>query len=223
MHTLVRWLEEENEKENQDPKVISPDKHFPIVANVRGLVDDEAEDEDDDDDSVEDEGDDRQETAGELQDLLTQDAGEKPGDIKRRAGLHAKWLEQQDLAMEDSILHRIESGWKKKAKKEMPALLSIAQEGVSKGDDIARPFSGIDGLKGLASGDFVSPLEVLKKHARGDVDLPNRAAESDSLDQDSADPVTQDDYQESSDDEGAEENLHRQLFLQESVRKPIST
>ncbi|CAM6089029.1 unnamed protein product [Calypogeia fissa] len=210
-----RWLEDDFGKENRDPTSISLPEHIPVVADVRGLVDDEAEDEDEDNSSLDDEDDEGQETGRDLKDLLTQDAGEKAADVERRAELHSKWLEQQDLAMEDNILQRIETGWKTKGKKEMPALLSDSQDRTSLGDNVSRPFKGIERLGEPASSD----LEALRKQVKDDDCILERGSGPGNLDQDGANPMQQEDYQESSDDEEAEENLRRQLFLQESEEK----
>lgn len=67
---------------------------YTTAMHVRGLIDDEAEDEDEDilAENAEEEvlGDE-----DDLQDLIASSAKEKAGDKARRDALHRKWLEQQ--------------------------------------------------------------------------------------------------------------------------------
>ncbi|BBN11615.1 hypothetical protein MPTK1_5g13410 [Marchantia polymorpha subsp. ruderalis] len=121
---------EDEEKENKDPKRAA--EVLPTVSRVRGLIDDEAEDEDED--LLEDEDDEDDDTTEDLRDLLAQDVTEKAADRKRRADLHRKWLQQQDDSMTDTILQRIETGWRNKAKKQkLPGILDEVDDDDSTG------------------------------------------------------------------------------------------
>lgn len=94
---MDRSPSEELNKENRDPSVRlpAPSEVYTTATHVRGLIDDEAEDEDEDvlaDNAEEEEVGDGYD---DLQDLIAGPQEEKAGDRARRAALHRKWLDQQ--------------------------------------------------------------------------------------------------------------------------------
>ena len=68
---------------------------YTAATHVRGLIDDEAEDEDEDILAENAEEEEVSEDEDDLQDLIATAEKEKTGDKARRDALHRKWLEQQ--------------------------------------------------------------------------------------------------------------------------------
>ncbi|KAL2635545.1 hypothetical protein R1flu_007024 [Riccia fluitans] len=105
-----------------------------MASFVGVLIDDEAEDEDEDLLADEEDEADAENAAEELQDMLTQDVVERKADRKRRDNLHRKWLEEQDSSLTDSIINRLENGWKSRAKKQrLPGILDEAENNDTRG------------------------------------------------------------------------------------------
>ncbi|MED6118425.1 hypothetical protein PIB30_002131 [Stylosanthes scabra] len=124
--------EEDNDKENIDPRLHgsvnlpSPPSGDPVKA----FVDEEAEEEDGSDndmqrfqDNEEDEGEDDDDIE-ELNEMITPEYEEKLIDREKRDQLHQQWLEQQDTAGMDNLLHKLNCGSKLKE----PTLIEEEEE-----------------------------------------------------------------------------------------------
>lgn len=84
---------------------------YTTATHVRGLIDDEAEDEDED--ILAENAEEEEEIIGDeedLQDLIATTEKEKAGDKARRDALHRKWLDQQDTEQTEDILERLRTG-----------------------------------------------------------------------------------------------------------------
>lgn len=109
--------EEDNEKENIDPHPHrSANSSPPSGDPVKAFVDEEAEEEDNSDNDLmrfqEDEDEDNEEDAEELNNMIATAYEENPVDKERRDQLHQQWLEQQDAAGMDDLLHKLNCGSK---------------------------------------------------------------------------------------------------------------
>ncbi|XP_076936514.1 uncharacterized protein LOC143603656 [Bidens hawaiensis] len=104
--------EEENDKENVDPRV--QEHPSPKGDHAKAFLDDEAEEEDDSDndrmvfgDDEEDEEDEDEDDIEELNKMIATGYKERPIDLETRNELHQKWLEEKDAAGTDDLLRRL--------------------------------------------------------------------------------------------------------------------
>ncbi|KAJ4964127.1 hypothetical protein NE237_024066 [Protea cynaroides] len=186
--------DEDDNKENIDPY---PQKKVAMCLSPKGdpvkaFLDEEAEVEDDGDNDLmrfqenEEDGESEDE---ELNDLIVTGYREKPVDSEMRNQLHQKWLEQQDLTATDSVLQRLKGGWKQRE----PIMLEEEEE--EEDDEF-----GEDSLDG-------APDDL----------LPSNGARANSKKLKQMIPqmfTDKDDGFLSSDDEEAEQSLHKQRLLE---------
>ncbi|KAL1343785.1 hypothetical protein HN51_017741 [Arachis hypogaea] len=112
--------DEDDDKENIDPR-LHGSVHLPSPPSgdpVKAFVDEEAEEEDNSDNDMQrfqdnEEGED-DDDIGELNEMITPEYEEKSIDREKRDQLHQKWLEQQDTAGMDNLLHKLNCGSKLK-------------------------------------------------------------------------------------------------------------
>ncbi|MED6138427.1 hypothetical protein PIB30_074121 [Stylosanthes scabra] len=122
--------EEDNDKENIDPRLHGP-VNLPSPPSgdpVKAFVDEEAEEEDDSDNDMQrfqdnEEGEDDDDIE-ELNEMITPEYEEKLIDREKRDQLHQQWLEQQDTAGMDNLLHKLNCGSKLKE----PTLIEEEEE-----------------------------------------------------------------------------------------------
>ncbi|XP_048226481.1 glutamic acid-rich protein isoform X2 [Ricinus communis] len=113
--------EEENDKENIDPflrGLVDDLPSSPKGDPVKAFVDDEAEEEDDSDNDLarfkDNEEDEDIMDSEELNEIIATGYEEKPVDNDLRNQLHQKWLEQQDAAGTENLLHRLKCNSKQR-------------------------------------------------------------------------------------------------------------
>ncbi|KAG0623987.1 hypothetical protein M758_3G215500 [Ceratodon purpureus] len=109
---MPRSIRDDHHLQNKETGLRPPGQFevYTKATHVRGLIDDEAEDEDED---ILAENAEEEEILGDeddLQDLIASTEKEKSGDKARRDALHRKWLEQQDTEQTEDILERLRTG-----------------------------------------------------------------------------------------------------------------
>ncbi|CAF2201005.1 unnamed protein product [Brassica napus] len=101
--------EAEYTKESYDPETHDSSPGDP----VRKFIDEVAEEEDDSDNDLlrfEDDDEDEDEEDDDLRDMIASQFKEDPSDKYKRNELHQKWLEQQDAAGTEKLLHKLKRG-----------------------------------------------------------------------------------------------------------------
>lgn len=97
-------------KESYDPETHDSSPGDP----VRKFIDEVAEEEDDSDNDLlrfeDDDDEDEDEEDDDLRDMIASQFKEDPNDKYKRNGLHQKWLEQQDAAGTEKLLHKLKRG-----------------------------------------------------------------------------------------------------------------
>ncbi|KAL4300753.1 hypothetical protein AHAS_Ahas17G0232400 [Arachis hypogaea] len=199
--------DEDDDKENIDPR-LHGSVHLPSPPSgdpVKAFVDEEAEEEDNSDNDMQrfqdnEEGED-DDDIGELNEMITPEYEEKSIDREKRDQLHQKWLEQQDTAGMDNLLHKLNCGSKLKEPTLIEEEDEEGEEAENESDEEAENESDEEAEEYIAPSDAV---KINLKKAKQMI--PQMFTDKDN------------DYV-SSDDEEAEKMLDKQCLIDKSEER----